>query len=68
MVRYLTREGAGDGSSYWVLSIQVEMEEGASSDQGNVIYGNAPLRRDVTHHGNHRNIKCIFDYVHRLCW
>jgi len=34
----------------------------------NVIYGHAALRWAVAHHGNHRNIKCIFDYLHTLYW
>jgi len=43
-----------------VLGVLVEREE------DNVIYGHAALRRDVAHHGNHSNIKCIFDYLHTL--
>ena len=37
-------------------------------ERTNVFYGHAALRRDVAHHGNHRNIKCIFDYLDTLYW
>ena len=34
------------------------------SEIGNVVYGDAALYRDVALHGNHRNIKCTFYFLH----
>lgn len=31
---------------------------------GNVISGDVALPRDVAQHGNHRNIKCAFFFLH----
>ena len=37
---------------------------GDGTSPSNVFYGDAALRRDVAQHGNHRNIKCTFYFLH----
>ena len=51
----------------WIID-QLVFYEFIAILEGNVFYSHVALCLKVAHHGNHTNIKRIFDYLQTLYW